>query len=134
MAKEIELKGYRKYDEDFWRKGFTYDVPAGGASFSEKFDENVWLSGGFYQMQFGYTPWVDMVDFEVVDLDDILGFGAGAVLNRYVEDEWLCPEGKAFIVSDDAKKVQAGLYLRINIDNSSESTLKFGIKYHLRRK
>lgn len=82
---------------------------------------------------YGGTFWADdnakigdHIHFQVVDVDDILGGGAGAVLSEYVEDVYVVPEERRTFHSGQAAEVVKDLYLRTtyhSVGNSDVAVL-----------
>ena len=59
--------------------------------------------------------WGDKIDFQVVDVDNILGYGAGVVLDEFGKDWYVDPDkcGQGQIRVEYPALVYAGLYIRI---------------------
>lgn len=63
----------------------------------------------------------DKVSFQIVDKDNIFGYGANTVLNQFVTD-WYMPEGSNYSLSYRVPypaKVYGGLYLRFLYTNTN---------------
>lgn len=136
MPKEFKQFGFHKYEHDFWRKSFVFEVPPGGTVKSEKFPEDIYLWGGIYIAQVvpnGFKEFEDFATFEVVDEDNLLGYGAGAVLSNFVEDEFFDDAGRGMVESRDASTLFKGLYLRITCTHGGTAPYKFIMRYLMRR-
>ena len=110
-------------------KGFLYSAPAGATTnFDHKLTADIRLRGGHYWAK---TPNVgDTVSFQVVDVDNILGGGAGAVVTEYVSDLPVAPwDHQRELLSPTAAVVPAGLYLRIVYVSTGAEAVSLGIDY-----
>lgn len=132
-ADVVQNKDFRKMRYQLWRKGFMYTPVAGAATeFSERFTQDLWLPGGAYQVK--GSDFRDYVEFEVVDLDNILGYGAGLILSRYMETERFKDDEWVPIGNDDASYIKAGLYTRARYVSFGISPVNFfKVRYDFRR-
>jgi len=74
----------------------------------------------------------DKITFQVVDKDNILGFGAGVVLDEFIKDYFVPTSGNLEVRLDYPAKLIAGLYLRLKYTNSrtSNSSIKCNLYLH----
>lgn len=109
--------------------GELYAVPAGAAvGFDLQVTEEIRLYGGHYWVQ-GASPG-DTMSFEVVDVDDMLGAGAGVVVSRYISNMPVPPwDHERDLVSPTAALVPPGLYLRVTYNSSGASPVLLGVTY-----
>ena len=76
--------GYSDTDHSRWH-GELYAVPSGATvGFDFTLPEEVRLYGGHYWVQGPSLG--DTMSFQVVDVDNLLGMGAGVVVNEYITD------------------------------------------------
>ncbi len=74
----------------------------------------------------------DYFVFQVVDVDNLLGYGAGLVLSTWVEKWYVGPNEWIFFQSPTAGLVNAGFYLRgIYTSVGTVNDVKVFINYHL---
>lgn len=86
------------------------------------------LQGGSYWTE-GATVG-DRVSLLVVDVDDVLGGGAGAVVSEYVQRLPVAPwQQQVEVMSPTAALVPAGLYLRVKYENVGASDVSLGVTY-----
>lgn len=84
-----------------------------------KVPEDRWISGGILLAQ--GTHWGDKVCLQIVDKDNVLGYGANVVLNEYVTDFYLVTDTE-FQVQMEAPYIAlipANVYIRIAYTNTS---------------
>lgn len=83
------------------------------------FPEERWMSGAILIAQ--GTHWGDKVTVQVIDKDNVLGYGANTVLDEYVTDFYLIADSQ-FQVQIDCPYVAlipAGIYIRVKYTNTS---------------
>jgi len=109
--------------------GELYAVPASSTvGFDLLLTEEVRLYGGHYFVQ-GSTIG-DTMSFQVVDVDNITGLGAGTVLNEYIKDMPVAPwDHERDLDSPTAALIPAGLYLRVVYANASADPVALGVTY-----
>lgn len=66
----------------------------------------------------------DKLDFSIVDVDNILGYGAGLVLDSFASDFYVFPDETAVIKEHRASLV-AGLYVRCTYNNTGAAPATF---------
>lgn len=90
------------------------------------FPEERWLTGGQIVVNAGH--WGDTATIQVVDKDNVMGYGANLVLREFVKD---------FIISTDSNSqisinvsyvslIPAGIYIRIKYTNSNAADCSIG--------
>lgn len=110
-------------------RGALYSVPPGASvGFDLRVDAPIRLHGGDYWVRGPHLG--DTMSFQVVDVDDILGGGPGAVVTEYVTDLPLAPWDHAReLQSPTAATVPAGLYLRVEYSNTGAEWVALGVTY-----
>ena len=115
-----------------WRArfvGMQHTFTAGqSASFDYELTSAVRLQGGYYWVKDSALN--DKVSLSVVDVDDILGGGAGAVVSQYVKDMPVAPwDHQQELESPTAAAIPAGLYLRVTYDSFGATNPIVGVTY-----
>jgi len=74
----------------------------------------------------------DYAAFQIVDKDNVVGYGAGVVLNEWVK-KWYIPssEKRWKTVSDMATKLPAGLYARLKYTSVGSTDVPIKINYSM---
>jgi hypothetical protein len=87
-------------------------------SYDWKFPEERWLTGGVLKAQ---GDWGSNVSLQVIDIDNVMGYGANVVLDEFVTSFYITD-----VVQDQISKefnypalVPANLYLRVKFNNIS---------------
>jgi hypothetical protein len=114
----IALPSYEKGFQDltghnFYKKGLRGTAVAGQTTdFYISFSTNMYLSGGGYHA--GSTAnGGDYVGAQIVDKDNILGYGPGTVLGTFLETDYVWPGREWEVRTNDAKIIPTGIYLRM---------------------
>ena len=109
--------------------GELYAVPASASvGFDLLITEEIRLYGGHYWVQ-GAHPG-DKMSFQVVDVDDVLGGGAGAVVTEYISGMPIPPwDHERDLDSPTAALIQAGLYLRVLYESAGGTGTMLGVTY-----
>ena len=110
-------------------QGYSYQFPAGATtSFEQVLSASVLLQGGYFWVK---NPALgDTVSLDVVDVDDILGGGAGAVVSPYVTNMPVVPwDHQGELESPTAGLIPAGLYLRITYTSTGADVVDLGVTY-----
>ncbi|TAK59553.1 hypothetical protein [Methylobacter sp.] len=129
----VQTTDFRKYDKNAWLKGWKHSPVAGATSeFNQKFDKDVWIWGGSYHVSGSHVD--DYIEFEVVDIDNVLGFGVGVVLDRYVESEPVVDGYRFDMRMEDGAYIMIGLYLRIRYVSFGQQSPVLKGRYYLRRR
>ena len=110
-------------------RGVLYSVPAGASvGFDLLLDQAVRLHGGDYWVRGPALG--DSMSFQVVDVNDVLGGGAGAVVTEYVTDLPVAPWDHAReLQSPTAAVIPAGLYLRVIYRSTGQEPVALGVTY-----
>lgn len=84
-----------------------------------KFTEQCWVSGGILLAQ--GTHWGDYICLQIIDKDNVLGYGANVVLNEYVSNFYMVSDSEfqLQIESPYIALIPANVYLRIKYTNVS---------------
>jgi len=98
---------------NFFKKGVHTTATAGTTTdIYLKFTTNMYLPGGGYHV--GSTAVAgDYIGVQIVDKDNILGYGAGAVLGTFIDTDYVWPGREWEVLTGDAKMIPAGIYLRM---------------------
>jgi hypothetical protein len=75
----------------------------------------------------------DKITFQVVDKDNVLGYGAGVVLDEFIKDFYLPQNESLHVQLDYPAKIYAGLYLRLKYTNTNLAdsiTIKCNLYLH----
>ena len=110
-------------------QGYAYQFPAGATtSFDQVLSTPVLFQGGYFWVK---NPAMgDTVSLDVVDVDDILGGGPGAVVSPYVTDMPVAPwDHQQELESPTAGQIPAGLYLRITYTSTGADAVDLGVTY-----
>lgn len=110
-------------------QGYRYVFPAGlTTSFDQVLSSDVRLQGGYYWVKNAALG--DAVSLQVVDVDNVLGGGAGLVVSPYVTDMPVAPwDHQQELESPTAGFIPAGLYLRITYASTGAENVDFGVTY-----
>lgn len=84
-----------------------------------KLTEERWVSGGILLCQ--GTHWGDKISLQVIDKDNVLGYGANVVLDEYVTDFYLVSDSEfqLQLESPYIALVPANIYIRVVYSNTS---------------
>lgn len=95
-----------------------------------KFPEERWVSGGMLLVNNGV--WGDHVSLEIVDKDNILGYGADTVLNTFATNFYIQPGNQlqGIIECPYIAQIPANIYLRVKYTNISLLTAA-GVAFNL---
>lgn len=74
----------------------------------------------------------DRMTFQVVDKDNVLGLGAGAVLDEFISEYYVPQDGNLEVRLDYPARIMAGLYLRLKYTSTHASgcTVKCNLYLH----
>jgi hypothetical protein len=126
----ISTSPYSYSDTDRSRfQGALYTAPANvTTSFNFPIPEEIRLYGGHYWVQ-GATAG-DKMSFQVVDIDNILGFGPETVVHEYITDMPVPPwDHEKDLESPTAALIPGGLYLRVVYVNATSDPVTLGVTY-----
>lgn len=99
-----------------------------------KFPQERWISGGRLNVS-GATAG-DTITIQIIDIDNVLGFGANVVLNTFVEDMPMMPnqDAQAEARVEYVSLIPANIYMRAKYTNTSMTATPFvgiGIYSHI---
>lgn len=74
----------------------------------------------------------DQITFQVVDKDNVLGLGAGVVLDEFIKDYYVPKDGKLEVSLAYPARIVEGLYLRLKYKSTHEHgcVLKCNLRLH----
>lgn len=74
----------------------------------------------------------DRMTFQVVDKDNVLGMGAGVVLDEFISEYYVPQDGNLEVRLDYPARIMAGLYLRLRYTSTSSTgcTVKCNLYLH----
>ena len=109
--------------------GELYAVPASSTvGFDLLVTEEIRLYGGHYWVQGSSVG--DTMSFQVVDIDNILGFGPETVVHEYITDMPVPPwDHEKDLESPTAALIPGGLYLRVVYVNATSDPVTLGVTY-----
>jgi hypothetical protein len=94
---------------------------------------DVHLSGGMYEV-IGAVTDGDYVEFSVTDEDNVLGYGAGFTITKFLEKEYINPDRKyREVSSEDAALIPSGLYLTLTYHCAGSATPTVLVRYKMRK-
>lgn len=73
----------------------------------------------------------DFVSFQVIDIDNVLGFGANTVLNTFVTKWFIMSNTLVDVALPLAATIPAGLYIRINYTSTGVTDVKIVVNYYM---
>ena len=120
--------------KNLYRKGFSYTTVPGNDNaniFSEKFNCNLLIQGGGYHVVSGATP-DDNIDINVIDIDNVLGFGPDVLLKKFVDTEFVATGDRLDLMVDDAAMIPAGVYVQVVYRSQGAEAVKFHMHYNFR--
>jgi hypothetical protein len=95
--------------------------------------DDSFLTGGV--LRTSGSAFGDHATFQVVDVDNIIGYGAGAVLGQYVTSWYMRSDAEEQVNENAAypAKVIAGLYLRVVYTSVGTSDVDVAVMYRLHK-
>ena len=115
---------------------FLGDATSGTATAGTTTDIDFKLDGSYMifgvEMIYSGAADGDYAAFQIVDKDNVLGYGAGAVLNEWVK-KWYIPsaENRWKTTSEMATKLPAGLYARLKYTSVGSVNVLIKINYSM---
>jgi hypothetical protein len=103
--------------------GFTGLAEANGTTNVDyKFLDERWITGGILLAYGG--SWGDTITIQVLDKDNILGYGSNRVLREFITHFTIDPTSvkQQKIQVDYVSLIPAGIYIRLQYTNVSENT------------
>jgi len=131
----VETRGFHVYNQDLYKKSFKYNNVVGNSTneFSESFNTDVYLSGGSYDVD-GTINDGDYIEFSVTDEDNVLGYGAGFVVSKFLETEYITSNTREGTVESlDAAFIPSSLYLTLTYHCAGPNTPKVVVRYLMRK-
>ena len=80
-----------------------------------------WINGG--RLLISAIGPEDKITFQVVDKNNVLGLGAGVVLDEFIKDYFVPDTGNLEVRLDYPARIIAGLFLRLKYTNSNSSSI-----------
>jgi len=109
----VNTDGFR-----FRGASFTGTATAGqSTSIDFKLIDDRYCNGG--RLLVSQTGQEDQITFQVVDKDNILGYGAGVVLDQFIDGYYIPASDTLEVKLDYPAKIIAGLYMRLIYKNTS---------------
>jgi hypothetical protein len=132
----IPSRPYAFATPDFIFEGNGMDFTAAhGSATSEDFkileagQPGLYINGGdLYTKNAEVGDWIAV---QAVDVDNILGYGAGTVLNEWVKKWYVAPSGTQSVSTPYAGKIPGGLYLRIVYHSTGATDVKVAMNLRL---
>lgn len=133
----IHISGFRRYDsgaENLYRYSVKDTATANDTkTIDKKFTEPVYLYGGIYEIV-GNANDGDYLEIQVIDIDNVLGYGTNFVLATFVEKEYINIERKYNeITSEDGDLIPTGVYLRVKYTAAGSNTPEIIVRYKMRK-
>ncbi len=132
MAMELRsLNDFNAYRVNFKGFGFTGTASAGQlTNLDYKLTESRLVYGG--QIILKNHEFADKLSFQVVDVDNILGLGAGVVLGEYMKDWHVASDVQTQppVFVNYPTDVMAGLYLRIAYTSTGSTNVEAAINIY----
>jgi len=116
-------------------KGIKSTVTAGQTiNIEHKITEERWING--VRLILKNHSEDDYIDFEIVDVDNIFGYGAGTVLDRFGED-WQIDDTRSLqgdVIVPYPAKLYTNLYIRIKYHSTGQTDVKVKANFYLHKK
>lgn len=132
----VKIKAFADADNFRFRgTGISGSVEAGeSGNVQHKLTEERYINGVrpvLKNHEFG-----DSMHFDIVDVDNILGYGAGVVLDRFADDWYVNPDMacQGDILIDYPAKVMAGLYIRVVYHSTGTEDVEVKVNLYLHKK
>ncbi len=125
---------YSAKDLNASHKGTKFTAIAGQATSHDlAITDDVLIDGGVLVVLNGVIG--DKITFQVVDIDNIKGYGANTVLGQYKTDWYINPQESVQLdfTSRYPAKVFAGLYLRVVYTSTGSNNLDVIVNYKLQK-
>jgi hypothetical protein len=130
-AKIVRSRAFANSDGFRFRgHSFSGDVLSGETkSLDYKIEAERFINGG--RLIVDNIGLEDKITFQVVDKDNVIGYGAGVVLDEFIEDYFIPNEGNLEVRLDYPAKIPAGLYLRLKYTSTHASGCKVKCNLYL---
>jgi hypothetical protein len=134
-AQKVNIEGLTDMTgRSMFRKSFPY-VPSANTDnhWHAKFSTKLALQGGEYNIV-GTPTWGDYVEMMVTDEDNVLGYGAGFVIKKFIETEYIFA-GAALqnFFAPDASEVPTYFYLTFRYVSVGTDVASVVVRYNFRR-
>lgn len=98
-----------------------------------KLVDDCFLTGGI--LRTNMANFGDYATFQVVDVDNILGYGAGTVLGQYCTNWYMRSDAQEQVNESTSypAKIKAGLYLRLAYTSTGLSNVTVTVNYRLHK-
>lgn len=117
----------------YLQKGFLITATSGQTTLSDKkFDFDIDLFGGAYEVGTTANPG-DYIEFEVIDKDNILGYGENVVLNKYIETNYVLPGSEYVHEEPVGSVIPAGIYLRVRYVSTGLVNVNMVFRYMMHK-
>jgi len=95
--------------------------------------DKTYINGG--QLLIQNATWGDWIEAQVVDIDNVLGYGSNVVLNQYIYKRFIHPGLSSVQLNlPYAGKIPQNCYLRIIYHNTSTTTdAQIAMNYYLHK-
>jgi len=129
----VQIDGPRDMSSyPFWRRSILCEpVAEQDTLFHYKPGKTVGLCGGGYQIVGAVTPG-DYVELSITDQDNILGYGAGFEVKKYVFTEYIADDDSWEFYTDSADEMPNGLYLTCKYHSAGTTVPKVMARYNFR--
>ena len=101
-------------------------------TFDYELTEERWINGG--RLLIDNIGEDDQVTFEVVDKDNIFGFGINTVLDRFIDEFFIPQDGNLEVALSYPARLIQGLYLRMKYTSTHASGCKIKCNLYLHKK
>lgn len=117
---------------NLWVKGFLYTAQASqNTQFLEKYSDDLHLQGG--KIWVGENAQIgDYIELSITDEDNLLGYGSGFEIVKFIETLYTYPNFKWECCTEDAKLMTAGFYTNLKYYSTGSSDVKISIAYRFR--
>lgn len=98
-----------------------------------KLTDDNFITGGVLRTE--QATFGDSATFQVIDIDNVLGYGAGVVLGQYVTN-WYMRSDEQEQINETIPypaKIYAGLYLRVKYTSIGTSDTQVAVMYRLHK-
>lgn len=100
-----------------------------------KLSDDMLIIGGMLNTK--SASWGDYVNLKVVDVDNVLGYGAGAMLNQFASNWYCCDDSNGqhqiLLQVPYPAKIFAGLYLRVEYHSTGAVDVGVNMNYLLHK-
>lgn len=115
-------------------KGITGIASAGTVTNIDlKLDDDNFITGGV--LRTNTSTFGDHATFQVIDLDNVMGYGAGVILGQYCTDWYMRSDVQEQLNENTPypAKIYAGLYLRLKYTSVGTTDVQVSVMYRLHK-